>query len=78
MRYLSPTFDRDNHHILVLTDRDRDFLGLARIERESRKLTWLHTVDDRDLELLARAKKGDVALLAENERGWSKLFANCS
>ncbi len=75
VRYLSPTLDRDNRHILVLTDRDRDFLGLARIERETKRLTWLHAPEDRDLELLARAKNGEMALVAENERGWSQLFA---
>ena len=75
VRYLSPTFDRNNRSILVLTDKGRDYLGLARINRKTKKLTWLHAPEDRDVELLARAPKGDVALLAENERGWSRLLA---
>lgn len=75
VRYLSPVFERDNRNILVLTDQDRDFLGLARIERETKKLSWLHTPEGRDVELMVRARNSDVALLAENVRGWSRLLA---
>jgi len=75
VRYLTPTFERDNRHVLVLTDRERDFLGLARIERKTRNLQWIHTVKDRDVEMVVRARKSDVALLVENERGWSRLLA---
>ncbi len=75
VRYLSPTFERDNRHILVLTDRGRDFLGLARIGLKTRSLDWIHTPKNLDVELLVRARKSDAALLVENERGWSRLLA---
>ena len=73
VRHLFPVFEPDGQSLLVLTDRDRNFLGLARIGLETRDLTWIHAPDDRDVEGLALSKDGRTALIATNERGWSRL-----
>jgi dipeptidyl aminopeptidase/acylaminoacyl peptidase len=75
VRHLDPCFEADGRGLLVLTDRGRDFLGLARIDIASKKLAWRYAPEDRDVDLLAVARKKKVALLAENERGWSRLKA---
>ena len=75
VRHLSPAFDATGTGVLVLTDRDRDFLGLARIDLESRAVERLHAPSDRDVALFALSGDGSTAFLAENHRGWSRLLA---
>jgi len=73
-RHLAPAFEPGGSSLLLLTDRDRDFLGLARLPFETREPEWLHAPDDRDVEGLALSADGRTALLATNVRGLSELL----
>lgn len=74
VRYAEPVFERSGASLLLLTDRGRDFLGLARLSLETREVEYLHAPDDRDVEHFAAAADGSVVLLAENVRGFSRLL----
>jgi len=77
VRHLGATFEPSGTSILVRTDRDRDFMGIARIQLEDHGLEWLPGTggEERDVDEFALSADGGTLLYTENDRGWSRLLA---
>jgi dipeptidyl aminopeptidase/acylaminoacyl peptidase len=73
-RHYDAAFEPSGTSFLLVTDRDRDFLGLARLTLETQELAWLHAPEDRDVERMVLSRNGAAALLSENVRGWSRAL----
>ncbi|MEN8151492.1 MAG: S9 family peptidase [Planctomycetota bacterium] len=75
VRHLGATFEPDGDSILVGSDLDRDFMGIARIRLEDRGREWVVDGDERgrDVDEFALSRDGGTLLFVENDRGWSRL-----
>ncbi|MBS4172752.1 S9 family peptidase [Bacillus sp. FJAT-49736] len=69
--FLSPQFSKDGDHLYVLTNVDREYIGLADLDLNRSTMTWL---DERDWDLEELTLSNDKNLLAYsvNEGGVSK------
>ncbi|PKR83410.1 S9 family peptidase [Heyndrickxia camelliae] len=69
--FLSPQFSKDGNQIYVLSNKDREFIGLAAIDLTTSNLTWL---DKRewDLEELTLSNNKNLLAYSVNEGGISK------
>ncbi|MHC4860654.1 MAG: S9 family peptidase, partial [Planctomycetota bacterium] len=73
-RHFDVAFDPSGTSLVLLTDRERDHLGLARLTLETQELEWLYAPEERDVERAVYSRDGATALLADNVRGWSRLL----
>ncbi len=73
VRHLEAAFEPGGDSLLVLTDRDRDVLGLFRLRLEDRTLSPVFAPADREIEHFAIASGGRTALVAVNDGGYSAL-----
>lgn len=63
----------DGGHIFVATDRDGDFVRLARLDAETLELEYL-TPDDREVEEVALSRDGRYLLASRNVDGYSQVM----
>jgi dipeptidyl aminopeptidase/acylaminoacyl peptidase len=71
-RFGDAHFTGDGRGVLVLSDRGRDFLGLALLDLASRQTSWLLD-EPHDIERLAVSPGGEVAAVAINDGGWHEV-----
>ncbi len=71
-RYESPHFDHSGANIIVLTNREREYVGVASYNLESAEWTWLET-PDADIDMLAVAPDGSGYGYVVNDRGMSRF-----
>jgi len=75
VRHQGATFEPSGATLLVRTDRDRDFMGIARIHLEDQRLEWIRGNQGRDVDEFTLSADGGTLLFTENDRGWSRLRA---
>lgn len=69
--FKDPHFNKHGDHLFLLTNKDREFYGLAMIELSSKKFTWLEQVNW-DIEVLSINKDKNKLAFTINEGGISK------
>jgi dipeptidyl aminopeptidase/acylaminoacyl peptidase len=72
--YSAATFSGDDKDIYVVTDRDSEFLRLARINLDSRRATYLTTSISWNVDDMTASEDGRWIAFATNESGFSKLY----
>ncbi|WP_442598909.1 alpha/beta fold hydrolase [Neobacillus sp. D3-1R] len=68
-----PHFNQSGDHLFVLTNKDREFMGLAMIEISTKKLTWLEQ-KNWDFERLTISKDKTKLAYSVNEAGISRGY----
>lgn len=69
----SPTIDPSGRYVYCVTDRDREFPGLARIDLENNSLSYLYG-EDHEVEGLALSRDGRKIAFTVNDEGYSRLM----
>lgn len=72
VRYFPGPWSRDGRGFYLLTDRDREFLGLAFYDLAAGDLSWVET-PEWDVESVALSHDGRWLAWIINEGGWSRL-----
>lgn len=72
VRYESPRFTADGRHLLVLTDKDQDFLGLAVMDLPSGQTRYLLS-EAHDVEHFTLSQDGRTVAVSLNVEGWNEL-----
>jgi dipeptidyl aminopeptidase/acylaminoacyl peptidase len=72
--YSAGVFGNDGKSIYVVTDRDSDFLRLARIDLKSKQPTYLTSFIHWDVDQMTASEDGKTIAFAANEKGYSKLY----
>jgi dipeptidyl aminopeptidase/acylaminoacyl peptidase len=71
--FYSPTFDEAGRYVYCVTDKDREFAAIARIDVVSHALEFLHA-EDWDVEGLRATEDKQTLAFTVNEGGASKLM----
>lgn len=72
----SPQFDKSGEGLYVLSNRDREYTGVAKYNLSTGNWTWLET-PDADIDVLAVSPDGSGYAFAENSKGFSAFnFVN--
>lgn len=71
--FLDPHFNEAGDHLYLLTNRDREFYGLAIIEISTKKMTWLER-KNWDIEDLTMSKDKTKLAFSINEAGISRGY----
>jgi len=71
-RFLHPVWDRDAAGFHLLTDHDREYLGLAYWSLDSAHFSWIET-PDADIEEFAISRDGGFLAWTVGENGFSNL-----
>ena len=72
-RFRSPNVTPDGGSLYLATDRDGDFVRLARMDLETLEITYL-TSDDRDVEEVELSEDGRLLAATRNVGGYSDLL----
>ena len=72
-RFRSPNVTSDGGHLYLATDRDGDFLRLARLDLGTLELEYL-TGDDHDVEEVELSRDGRLLAVTRNVGGYSDLL----
>ncbi|MGH2584239.1 MAG: prolyl oligopeptidase family serine peptidase [Dehalococcoidia bacterium] len=74
VRFFPGPWSPDSRGFYLLTDRDREFLGLAFFDITDNGVTWVET-PDWDVSGVALSKDGRLLVWIVNEDGYSRLYA---
>ena len=69
--YSSPVWSSDGKAVYLLTDQDREWKSLARLDLDAREMTYLHS-EEWDVELMAYAPKTERIAFSVNADGYSE------
>lgn len=69
----TPTLDPSGRFVYCVTDRDREYPALARIDLRDHSLTYLYT-EDHEVEALALSRDGRKIAFTVNDEGYSRLM----
>jgi len=71
--FYSPTFDEAGRFVYCVTDKDREFAAIARIDVASHELEYLYA-EDWDIEVLSATRDKQTLAFTVNEGGASRLM----
>jgi hypothetical protein len=71
-RFIVGPWSSDGNGFYVLSDLNRDFMGLAFYHIDTSQMEWIHT-PSRDIELVDASRDGELLLWTENVDGYSKI-----
>jgi dipeptidyl aminopeptidase/acylaminoacyl peptidase len=71
--FYSPTFDESGRFVYCVTDKDREFAAVARIDVETHELDYLYA-EDWDVEGLSATKDKETLAFTVNDGGASRLM----
>ncbi len=71
--FYSPTFDETGRFVYCVTDKDREFAAVARIDTASHELEYLYA-EDWDVEGLSATRDKETIAFTVNEGGASRLM----
>ncbi|MBZ6078702.1 S9 family peptidase [Microvirga puerhi] len=72
-RYLTPKMLKDESGFLVITDRGREFQGVAFCQFSDKSLTFLVTPEAQDIEAIALSPDQSRIACVFNQEGWSQV-----
>lgn len=71
--FYSPTFDETGRYVYCVTDKDREFAAIAKIDTASHELEYLYA-EDWDIEGLSATRDKQTLAFTVNDGGASKLM----
>ncbi|KAB0264154.1 S9 family peptidase [Microvirga brassicacearum] len=75
-RYLAPKMLKDGSGFLVITDRNREFQGIAFYRFSDRSLTFLATPEAQDVEAIALSPDQSRIAYVVNREGWNRIVVH--
>ncbi len=71
--FYSGTFSKDAHSIFCISDYEREFTAIAKIDLNENKLDYVHSEGSSDIEILEQSPDGRSLAFALNRDGYSEL-----